>query len=170
MANFQIYIGRKSLANYKQNHKAETLKPLNQVREVGVVYNAIKTSPQQINSVTHYFEATGIKVRTLGFVENKDQTGFVSSKKEGFFCIKDLNFWKLPKKKVVENFVAQDFDYLINMDLEGRNELQAISTFSVSKTRVGKYFENYSFAQDFMVKSRAKTYEELFNDIIRYIK
>lgn len=165
-----MYIGRKRLARHKQLHKVETLKSLSQVRAVGVVYDAKKTSPQLLQKVIHYFEAIGTKVVTLGFVDDKNQTGFERSEMKDFFCAKDLNFWKLPKKQTVSHFVVQDFDYLINFDMEGRNELQAISTYSVAKTRIGKFFENYPFGQDFMVKSCAKTHEELFIDIKKYLK
>lgn len=170
MADFQINIGRKSLARHKQSNKSESLKKMSEVREVGVVYDVKKTSTQLLNKVTHYFEAAGKTVISLGFVEEKELGELVPNYKEEYFCKKDLNFWKLPKKQAVTRFISKDFDYLINLDMEGRNELQAISTYSVSKTRIGKHFENYPFAQDFMIKSLAETHEELFNDIKQYIK
>lgn len=170
MADFQINIGRKSLARHKQNSKSESLKKMSEVREVGVVYDVKKTSDRLLNKVVHYFESEGKAVITLGFLEEKELGDIVPSYKEEFFCKKDLNFWKLPKKQAVSKFISTEFDYLLNLDMEGRNELQAISTFSVSKTRIGKHFEDYPFAQDFMIKSLAETHEELFNDIKRYIK
>jgi len=170
LADFQINIGRKSLARHKQSNKSESLKKMSEVREVGVVYDVKKTSTQLLNKVTHYFEAAGKTVISLGFVEEKELGELVPNYKEEYFCKKDLNFWKLPKKQAVTRFISKDFDYLINLDMEGRNELQAISTYSVSKTRIGKHFENYPFAQDFMIKSLAETHEELFNDIKQYIK
>ena len=170
MADFQINIGRKSLARYKQSSKYESLKNMSEVQEVGIVYDVKKTSTQLLNKVTHYFEAAGKTVISLGFVEEKELGDLVPNYKEEYFCKKDLNFWKLPKKQAVTRFISKDFDYLINLDMEGRNELQAISTYSVSKTRIGKHFEDYPFAQDFMIKSLAETHEELFNDIKQYIK
>ena len=92
------------------------------------------------------------------------------SKGESFFCKKDLNFWKFPKKKSVQDFVGRDFDYLINLDLNGDMTLQAVSTFSKAKTRIGKWTEPFSFAQDFMLKTTAETEEDLFQEIIKYIK
>jgi hypothetical protein len=170
LADFQINIGRRSLARHKQSDKSELLKKMSNVREVGVVYDVKKTSTQLLNKVIHYFEAAGKKVVTIGFLEEKDLGDLVPSYKEDYFCKKDLNFWKLPKASAVGKFIAKDFDYLINLDMIGRNELQAISTYSVSKTRIGKHFEQYSFAQDFMIKSLSETSEELFNDIKQYIK
>jgi|TARA_B110000902_G_scaffold147531_1_gene170180 hypothetical protein len=169
LTDFRIQIGKKSLARHKQRSKLESLKKMNDVREVGVVYDVKRTSAQLLNKVTHYFESEGKTVITLGYLEEQELGGYVPDKKEMYFCIKDLNFWKLPKKQAVTSFVSIDFDYLINLDMEGCNELQAISTYSASKTRMGKHFENYPFAQDFMIKSLAETAEELFNDIKQYI-
>jgi hypothetical protein len=143
---------------------------MGEVQEVGVVYDVKKTSTRLLNKVMHHFESEGKTVVTLGFVEEKELGDFVASTKEKYFCLKDLNFWKLPKKPTVSEFISRDFDYLINLDTEGRNELQAISTYSASKTRIGKHYENYPFSQDFMIRSLAETGEELFNDIKQYIK
>ncbi len=143
---------------------------MSEIRQVGVVYDVKKTSTQLLNKVTHYFEAAGKTVISLGFVEEKELGDLIPNYKEEYFCKKDLNLWKLPKKEAVTKFISSEFDYLINLDMEGRNELQAISTYSVSKTRIGKHFEEYPFAQDFMIKSLAETHEELFNDIKQYIK
>jgi hypothetical protein len=170
LADFQIYIGRRSLARHKQSDKSEQLKKMSNVREVGVVYDVKKTSTQLLNNVMHYFEAAGKKVVTIGFLEEKELGDLLPNYKEEYFCKKDLNFWKLPKKEVIQKFISNDFDYLINLDMIGRNELQAISTFSNAKTRIGKHFEHYPFAQDFMIKSHSETSEELFNDIKKYIK
>ena len=170
LADFRIQIGKKSLARHKQRTKLESLKKMNEVREVGVVYDVKKTSAQLLNKVTHYFESEGKTVITIGYLEEKELVDYTANKKEMYFCIKDLNFWKLPKKQAIASFVSIDFDYLINLDMEGCNELQAISTYSASKTRMGKHFKNYPFAQDFMIKSLAETAEELFNDIKQYMK
>lgn len=170
MSEFQRNIGKKSLARHKQSSKSESLKKMSDIREVGVVYDVKKTPTQLLNKVIHYFEAAGKTVITIGFVDKKELGDLVPSYKEEYFCNKDLNFWKLPKNEAVSKFTSKDFDYLINLDMKGCNELQAISTYSASKTRIGKHFEDYSFAQDFMIKSLAETHEELFNDIKQYIK
>ena len=170
MANFRIQIGKKSLARHKQLHKSESLKKMNEVREVGVVYDVKKTSVQLLNKVTHYFEVEGKIVITLGYLEERQLGEYVANKKEEYFCKNDLNFWGLPQKQSVTPFISSDFDYLINLDMEGCNVLQAVSTYSVSKTRIGKHFDDYPFAQDFMIKSLAETAEELFKDIQHYIK
>lgn len=170
MANFRQDIGKKLLARHRQVDKSEALQTLKSVREIGVVYDVNQISAQLINKVVHYFESAGKNVITLGFIPEKELGDYIPTLKEEYFCKKDLTFWRLPKKAIVSRFISKDFDFLINLDFNESAELQAISTYSRAKTRIGKYFEEYSFCQDFMIKSLAESGDELFNEIKKYIK
>ena len=170
MASFREDIGKKLLAKHKQTDKSEALQTLQSAREVGVVYDVKKTSIQLLNKVVHHFESVGKNVMTLGFIAEKKLDDHTPTIKEEYFCLNDLTFWKLPKKAVVSNFIGKKFDFLINLDQLGSNELQAISTYSNAKIRIGKHFEEYPFSQDFMIKSHAESSDELFNEIKKYIK
>ena len=139
------------------------------VREVGVVYD-VSQKGSLLTKIIHHFESEGKKVFTLGYVNDKELGDYVPNFKEGFFCKKDLSFLRIPKKEAVSNFTTKEFDFLINLDTKGRVELQAISTFSQARTRIGKHLDLFQNAQDFMVKSVAETEEEIFNEIIKYIK
>lgn len=170
MANFRQNIGKKLLARHRQADKSESLQTLQSVREIGVVYDVNQISAELINKVVHYFESAGKNVTTLGFISEKELGDYIPTLKEEYFCEKDLTFWQLPKKAVVSRFLSKDFDFLINLDLNESAELQSISTYSSAKTRIGKYFEEYSFSQDFMIKSLAESGDELFNEMKKYIK
>ncbi len=170
MANFRQDIGKKLLARHRQADKSEALQSLQSVREIGVVYDVNQISAQLINKVVHYFESAGKNVITLGFIPEKELGDYIPTLKEEYFCRKDLTFWLLPKKSVVSRFISIEFDFLINLDFNESAELQAISAYSSAKTRIGKYFEEYSFSQDFMIKSLAESGDELFNEMKKYIK
>ncbi|MDA8886692.1 hypothetical protein N9I68_03855 [Bacteroidia bacterium] len=170
MSYFQQNIGKKLLARHKQIAKNEALKSLSNARDIGVVYDVAKTESRELIKVVNYFESAGKNVITIGYVNSKELGEYAPNYKEVFFCNKDLNFWKLPKKESVKRFVTKDFDFLINLDCEGQLELQVISTFSVAKTRVGKHIEEFAFAQDFMIKTAAESAEDLFDEIKKYIK
>lgn len=170
MAHFRQDIGKKLLARHRQADKSEALQTLQSVREIGVVYDVNQISAQLLNKVIHHFESAGKNVITLGFIPEKELGDYIPTLKEEYFCEKDLIFWRLPKKAVVSNFTSKKFDFLINLDFNKNIELQAISAYSSAKTRIGKYFEEYSFSQDFMIKSLAESGDELFNEIKKYIK
>lgn len=169
LSNFRYNIGVRKLKNYKQKPKNEALVSFDSIREVGVVYD-VAQKKSLLTKIVHHFESEGKNVFTLGYVNDKELGEHVPSLKEEYFCKKDLNFFGIPKKDAVSNFISKDFDFLINLDTKGRIEMQAISTFSEAKTRIGKHLDLFQNAQDFMVKSLAETEEEIFNEIIKYIK
>ena len=158
------------LKKHKQLIKSEALKTLRETQEIGVVYDAKLVSESALNKVVHYFEAEGKNVISIGFVNEKELGSFVPNYKEEYFCKKDLNFWGIPKKDLIQRFTNKDFDYLVNLDLSGNIPLQAVSVFSKAKTRIGKHIEEFDFAQDFMVKSHAENHQDLFMEIKKYIK
>jgi hypothetical protein len=170
LSSFFKNIGLKLLKAHKQADKSERLTSFKSTQKVGIVYDVQKIRTGFLDRITSYFESEGKSVITLGFVNEKELGDYQPRLRQEYYTKKDLTFWKIPKKDVIQNFITTPFDYLINLDAEGVIELQSISTFSNAKTRIGKYFEEFPFAQDFMVKSLAETEEELFNDITKYIK
>lgn len=170
MAHFRQDIGKILLARHKQADKSEALQTLQSIREIGVVYDVNQISVRLLNKVIHYFESIGKNVITLGFIPEKEFGDYMPTLKEEYFCKKDLTFWHVPKKAVVSKFIQKDFDFLINLDLNESIELQAVSVYSAAKIRIGKYFDEYSFSQDFMIKSLAESGDELFNEMKKYIK
>ncbi|NNJ56639.1 MAG: hypothetical protein HKP14_10915 [Bacteroidia bacterium] len=169
MSNIRYNIGVKKLSKHKQKPKNEALVPFDSIREVGIVYDVNQKS-SLLTKIVHHFESEGKKVFTLGYVNSKELGDYVPNLKEGFYCKKDLGFFGIPKKESISSFINKDFDYLINLDTKGRIELQAVSTFSLARTRIGKHLDLFQNAHDFMVKGIAETEEEIFNEIIKYIK
>ncbi len=170
MSNFKKDIAKKLLKRHKQISKSEKLLPFATCRKIGLVYDTEVVNPVYLNKMFHYFESEGKKVTTLGFVNNKELGDYLPNYKEEYFCKKDLNFWQIPKKRAVSKFINTEFDYLINLDVLGNVQLQAISTFSKARTRIGKHLDEFPFSQDFMIKGLAETGQELFREITKYIK
>ena len=170
MTNIQRNIGRRILARTSQPEKFERLKKLKYARKIGIVYNLHDMPSEHLYEIIHHFESEGKSVFTLGFVDEKDIDNLGSNNKESYFCKAELNFWKIPHGNRISKFIQEDFDFLINLDLKGVNELQGVSTFSMAKTRIGKFFDDFLFAHDLMVKSDSQEAYGLFIDIIRHIK
>lgn len=170
LLKFLINIGLKRLAKRKAMPKNEAVKGVNSITAMGFVYHVDKTPFDTLKKMVHDYSKQGIKIYTLGFVEEKDLTDYEADELNHYYCLNDINLLRLPKQASINHFVSQNFDYLINLDMEGRNELQAISAYSASKIRIGKQFENYINAHDLMIRSVAETPTELLRDINRYIK
>jgi len=170
LTKIQRNIGRRILARTSQADKFERLKKIKYARKIGVVYNMQDMTSEHLHKIIHHFESEGKSVFTLGFVNEKDIDNLLPNYKESYFCNADLNFWKIPHGGRISKFIQEDFDFLINLDLKGAIELQGISTFSVAKTRIGKFFGDFVFAHDLMVKSNSQEAYGLFIDITRHIK
>lgn len=169
LSTFQQNIGKKLLARHKQASKSESLKPLSDVHHIGIVYK-VNEQNKELNNVVHYFESVGKQVVTIGFVDHKELGEYSSNSKEVYISKKELTFWKLPKRDVVNAFISKEFDYLINLDVNDELILQSISGYSRAKVRVGKHSEEFSFCHDFMVGGDVKTTKELFKEVTKYIK
>jgi len=170
LAKFIEKIALKLLERYKQPLKKEQLRSFDNSSDIGVVYNVKNTSISTINKVKEYFSSNEKNVITMGFLPEKELGEYVSNYKDEYICKKDLNLFGLPKRDKIQKFINKDFDYLLNLDVEGNLQLQAISAYSKAKTRIGKYWDAFHFSQDFMVKSVAGTAEDLFQDMKKYIK
>ena len=170
MAKFIENMALGLLAKYPQRAKAQPLQSLANAKEIGVVYDVHSTSTESLREIIDFFKSKDKNIVTLGFVNEKELGEYVPNYKQDYFCKKDLNFWKLPKQDNLIKFLNKEFDFLLNLDLVGSLQLQAVSTFCKSKTRMGKHFDEYVFAQDFMIKSDAVTAADLFTEIKKYLK
>lgn len=171
MANFRENIGIRLLKRHIQDEKSEALRQLTKSTSVGIVYEALRLSRKELNKVLHVFESEGLKVESLGFVNDKElKAEHLNDRGDFFYCKKDLSFWYLPKSETVSQFTDKQFDYLINLDCQGLLPMQAVSAKSKAKIRMAKHFEQFSFAHDFMSETKVSSEWDLFEEIIKYIK
>ena len=161
----------KKLKSNVGKQTADSFKSLRNARSVGMIYNVEKISWKTVTKFIHHFESLGKSVTTIGFLDQKELNhNYTPNFKHMFFAQEDLDFWKLPKIDSIKGFLGKDYDYLINLDVDGELPLQAISAFSTAKTRIGLHLQAFEFCQDFMIKAEAKDGPELFEHINNYIK
>ncbi|MBR9859188.1 hypothetical protein GYB22_00255 [bacterium] len=171
LSKIKYNIALKKLRAHAQKEKAERFKGLSQARSVGIVYNVGKIKWKTVTQFIHYFESLGKKVTTLGYLDEKELNhNYTPNFRHMFFCQRELSFWKIPKAQSLQTFTEVDFDYLINLDVEGDLVLQAVSAYSKAHTRIGLHLEDYEFCQDFMIKADVNDGPDLFEKLKDYIK
>lgn len=170
MPGFKEKIAYRKLKGFNQHHKHGSVKPLTEIRTVGMVYNVEEVHWKAIKQMIAFLEERGKSVTTLGYFNEKELNHeYTPNFKHMYFCQEQLSFWKLPMINTLNSFINTEFDYLINLDVKAEMVLQAVSTYSRAKTRIGLYFDQYQFSQDFMIKSSVKGPEDLFEHIKQYI-
>ncbi|MFY0644804.1 MAG: hypothetical protein JXR19_10095 [Bacteroidia bacterium] len=163
-------IAFRKLKKFKQGKREASLRPLSEIKTIALLYNVEEISWKSVRKIINYFEEYGKSVTTLGYFNSKELTHeYTPNYKHMFFCNEQLSFWKLPMPNTLHQFITTDYDYLINLDVKGDMVLQAMSTFSQAKTRIGVHMEEYQFSQDFMIKGGAKDGIELFEQLKNYL-
>ena len=107
-------------------------------------YVGVLCSPQNEVDTEHlkdflqYLSQKGIRYSVLGYFDgNQVPENFLYWKGMDFITRKDLNFFFLPESPMVEKFIGEPFDMLINCNIAGYFAVEYISQLSVAKCKVG---------------------------------
>lgn len=93
------------------------------------------------------------KVRAIGFYDGKEEPTLMSSKLEyDFFSRKQLKWYLKPSDPIVENFILEPFDLLINLCMNYKTPLLYVTALSRAKFKVGKEHPKYAPYYDLMLK------------------
>lgn len=83
----------------------------------------------------------------------------------------DFNYLGLPKTTAVKKLIARHFDFLINLNLDGRVPLKSIAAFTNAGYRIGYNREKNIPYFDLLLGNKENSELEQFTkDIIYYIK
>ena len=125
-----------------------------EAKKIGILYDATVESDYEV--VKEYVKRIRAEYKkdilAMGFVEKKKlphsqfaQYGF------DFFCLKDLDFRMIPNDPIVNNFINERFDILINLNAEKCFPLQYIAALSKARFRVGRYDRRTVHCYDMMI-------------------
>ncbi|MEI7596532.1 MAG: hypothetical protein WCK02_12345 [Bacteroidota bacterium] len=113
---------------------------MDDAQSIGIIYDALdQESFDIINNFIEVLKRSGKYVQVLGFVPAKrfEQDYFLKLDIH-LFKYSDLNWYYKPSKQCIDDFVARDFDVLLNLSLRDEFPTQYISAISKSKLKVGK--------------------------------
>lgn len=158
LKNIKLAIANRALKQEMAMNKRE-LKPnkfnFNQTRTVGILFDA--SDPEDFELVKRYvvyMREHNKKVKVLGFFSVKNIPALTYSKLEyDFFSLKELNWYGKPNTHIIDNFINEDFDLLIDLNIHDHFALKYISALSKAKFKVGKYKESDEEIYDMMIDS-----------------
>lgn len=134
--------------------RQKTVFCFSQAINVGVIYDA--TEIQDLNKVKQLVKVLKEdhkNVKTLGYVNDKTTKDFQQSRLGvDFFLNTDLNWHLKPENHIVENFISEEFDILIDLNMELALPLVYIACKSKAKFKVGRYDENCNEIYDLMLQ------------------
>jgi len=138
---FENIVRNKSAVNFEE---AET---------IALIFDA--TDKEEFEIVKRYIKKlkeNKRKVRAIGFYDGKEEPTLMSSKLEyDFFSRKQLKWYLKPNDPIVENFIHEPFELLINLSMNYKTPLLYITALSRAKFKVGKQHPKYAPYYDLML-------------------
>lgn len=114
------------------------------IRTVGILFGA--SDPEDFELVKRYvvyLREHNKKVKVIGFFSTKDIPSLTYSKLEyDFFSLKELNWMGKPSSHIIDNFINEEYDLLIDLNIHDHFPLKYIAALSKAKFKVGKYIED----------------------------
>ena len=159
---------RKKIARVKRQ---KMLYDFASAKYIGVLcspHNEIDTG--HLKAFLQYLSQKGIRYSVFGyFDENQIPENFLYWKGIDFITRKDLNFFFMPEGTMVDKFVGEPFDMLINCTIVNYFPVEYISQLSVAKFKVGIMREDEP-AYDLMIDiEKNRTIEYFLKNLEKYL-
>lgn len=145
--NFKYRKSLKELGKLTKSLKRQRkIYNLTTARHIGIVFNLTDSKVfDAIVGLKSMLERIPITVETIGYFNDKEIPQLYTMEKGiKVFSKVELNWYKKPESPMVSEFIAKDFDILIDLTQEEVLPLRWVSTLSKAKFKVGalNYFNN----------------------------
>jgi hypothetical protein len=169
IANLQTRIGSRVIASRLRNQiRMPVIRSIHEARNIGIIYNATEfVSFEIIRNLVKELMHDSKRISVLGYVDsNKLIDHYLYRKGFDFFSKKELNWYFRPVSSVVQQFITEPFDLLINLSLEYYYPIHYITALSPATFKVGKYSPDDEYL-DFMIdiEKEKQTMKNLQNEI-----
>jgi hypothetical protein len=150
---FKEYMGRRVLAQKLKNQiRHPIICNIDHVQHIGIIYNATEyVSFEIIRNLVKDLSHDSRKITVLGYVDSKKLIDhYLYRKGFDFFSKNELNWYSKPVSSVVDHFIAEPFDLLINLSLEEYYPIRYITALSAASFKAGKFSPD-EIHLDFMI-------------------
>ncbi len=140
--NIKTLIGNRVLAGKYRNHvRVPVLCNITDASNIGIIYNATEyISFEIIRNLVKELSHDSRKVTVLGYVDSKRLIdNYLYRKGFDFFSKNELNWYFRPASPVIEQFMEEPFDLLINLSLEDHYPIRYITALSSARFKTGRY-------------------------------
>lgn len=143
-------------------------------RKVAIVY--VVEDEATHNHVKNYVkrvkEELGISnIMALGYSDQKVMPHYLHARLNfDAICQKDLNWYRIPQGNAVQNFMAEEFEVLIDLTLEDRLPVQYILAKSRARFKVGRWSESNKKILDMMIDmAGSRSLPQLIQQVHHYM-
>jgi hypothetical protein len=138
--------------NLKHNKHEVHSCNINSAQSIGILFNATHSvSFEIVKNLVKELSGKKRKIMVLGFVDSKQMIDhYLYRKGFEFFTRNHLNWFDKPENEAVTEFINEEFDILINLNLEHNYPIKYILSLSKAKFKVGRLTDQHKY-MDFMI-------------------
>ncbi len=125
---------------------------LTTARTIGILFNsADEAEYNKVSSFVRHLQSLGKTVKALGWTGYPVIPHYCHAMLSyDFITLKDINFYYKPTSKFAIEFIENQFDILIDLNVKPVNTMTYIASLSMAKFKVGLYTEGNQ-VYDFML-------------------
>jgi hypothetical protein len=167
----KAYMRRRELAKKLKNRtRNPVICNIGTAQHIGIIYNATEfISFEIIRNLVKDLTQDSRKITVLGYVDSKKLIDhYLYRKGFDFFSRNDLNWYSRPVASVVDRFIAEPFDILINLSLKDYYPIRYISALSPASFKAGIFSPDEMYL-DFMIdiEKEKQTMRSLQSEILK---
>ncbi len=123
-------------------------------KTIGILFDAgDKEEFELVKKYVIYLRELKKKVKVVGFFSKGTSADFTYSKLEyDFFTQKETTWYNKPSNKFVNNFIAEEFDILIDLNIHDHFPLRYTAGTSRARFKVGRKKEGDECIYDLMIE------------------
>ena len=143
------FVLKRNLKHLKRNVKSCNI---DDAKSIGILFNATNSASfETVKNLVKELSGKRRKIMVLGFIEGKHLIDhYLYRKGFEFFTRSHLNWYEKPKSEAVSEFIKEEFDILINLNLEESYPINYILSLSKASFKVGRLTQNHQYL-DFMI-------------------
>lgn len=171
---FKEWMGIRRLLRDLPQDRKPIARNLGLARKVAIVY--VVEDEAAHNHVRNYVkrvkEELGISnIMALGFSDQKAMPHYLHARLNfDALCQKDLNWYRIPQGNAVQNFMAEEFEILIDLSLEDRLPVQYILAKSRARFKVGRWSDSNKKILDMMIDmAGSRSLPQLIQQVHHYL-
>lgn len=142
------------------------------IKTVGILFDASNVEDfELVKRYVVFLREHTKKVKVMGFFSAKEIPALTYSKLEyDFFTSKEINWLGKPTTHLIDNFINEEYDLLIDLNIHDHFALKYIAALSKAKFKVGKYKEEDESIYDMMIDAdNTQTLKYFLRQIDTYI-
>jgi hypothetical protein len=162
---------KQELQSHRRERKANKFN-FNDIKTVGILFDATSSEDYEIvKRYVLYLREHRKRVKVIGFFNTKTLPPMTYSKLEyDFFSAKEINWMGKPSTTVIKNFIDEEYDLLIDLNVHDHFALKYIAALSKANFKVGKYSERDMEMYDMMIDAdNTKTVKYFLRQVDIYI-